>query len=166
MEVYAAISLLGIAGPVFIHGNINSEIYIEKVLPIIALQIFDRKKKTNDPTTTRMIQNFRRYIFQQDLAPCHRSQRTQKFLKKQLGKKFLPANKTPPAFIEWPIEQFWNVIKEEVYSKGQPKNMRQLKFRIRKAFKNFSFDWLTNTWNTMEDRMNAIIAVDGGHTRY
>jgi hypothetical protein len=138
----------------------------EKVLPIIALQIIDRKKKTNDPTTTRMIQNFRQLVFQQDLAPCHRSNLTQDFLKEHLGNKFLPKNKTPPAFVEWPVEQFWNAIKQEVYSKGQPKNMKQLKFRIRKAFKNFSFEWLANTWNTMDERMNSIISVAGGHTRF
>lgn len=164
--MYAAISPLGIAGPVFVEGNINSEIYIEKVLPIIALQIIDRKKKTDDPTTTRMIKNLRRFVFQQDLAPCHRSNRTQNFLLQQLGKHFLPKDETPPAFVEWPVEQFWNAIKQEVYSKGQPKNMKQLKFRIRRAFKNFSFDWLTNTWNTMDERINSIISAGGGHTRF
>jgi hypothetical protein len=144
----------------------NSEIYIKKVLPTIALEIMKRKRKTNNPTTTRMVKNLKRYIFQQDLAPSHRSNQTQQFLKLKLGKKFLTKDETPPAFVEWPIEMFWNAIKQEVYSEGKPKDMRQLKFRIRKAFKNFSFDWLTNTWNSMEDRINSVIAVRGGHTKY
>lgn len=165
-EVYASISSMGIAGPIFVDGNVNTQIYIAKVLPKIALEINKRKRKTDDPTTTRMVPNVRRYIFQQDLAPSHRSNRTQKFLKARLGKKFLSADKSPPAFVEWPIEQFWNAIKQEVYSKGKPKNMRQLKSRIRKAFKKFDFNWLKNTWNTMPDRINAVIAANGGHTKY
>jgi hypothetical protein len=165
-EVYASISSMGIAGPVFVDGKINSEVYMEKVLPIIALQITKRKTKTNDPTTTRMISNTRRFVFQQDLAPSHRSKVTQRFLKLNLGNNFLKKDDTPPAFVEWPIECFWNVIKKEVYSKGKPKDMRQLKRRIRKAFIDFDFDWLKNTFNSMPDRINAIIAAEGGHTRY
>lgn len=165
-EVYASISATGIAGPVFIDGNVNSQIYIEKVLPKIALEIKKRRNKTNDPTTTRMVPDVRHFVFQQDLAPSHRSNDTQQFLKLKLGKNFLPKDETPPAFVEWPIECFWNAIKQDVYSKGKPKNMHQLKFRIRKAFKNFSFDWLTNTWNSMENRINSVIAEKGGHTQY
>jgi hypothetical protein len=165
-EVYASISSMGIAGPIFVDGNVNSQIYIEEVLPTIALEIMERKTKTNNPTTTRMVPNVRRFVFQQDLAPSHRSLPTQQYLQRHLGNKFLPANHTPPAFVEWPIEMFWNAVKQEVYSKGKAKNMHQLKVRIRQAFKNFDLEWLNNTWNTMPDRMHSIIAVEGGHTRY
>ena len=51
-EVYASISSMGIAGPVFVDGTVTSEIYIEKVLPIIALQVAERTRKTSNTTTT------------------------------------------------------------------------------------------------------------------
>ena len=156
---------MGIAGPVFIDGRVNSQVYIQKVLPIIAFQVKNRKTTTNDPTTTRMVPNVRNFIFQQDLAPSHTSNATQKYLQDNLP-KFLPKESTPPAFVEWPIEMFWNEIKSKVYSNGKPKNMEELKSRIKKEFHHFDFNWLTETWNTMQKRMKEIIRVKGKHTKY
>jgi hypothetical protein len=61
---------------------------------------------------------------------------------------------------------FWNQVKQEVYSEGQPKNMIQLKNRISKVFENFDVDWLKKVWDTMPERMEAVIAAQGRHTKY
>jgi hypothetical protein len=165
IEVYASISSMGIAGPVFIDGRVNSKVYIEEVLPIIAFEVKNRTITTDDPTTTRMVPHVRNFVFQQDLAPSHTSNATQMHLQHHLP-NFLPKKSTPPAFVEWPIEMFWNEMKREVYSKGKPKNMDELKSRVREAFHNFDFNWLKETWNTMPKRMEEIITAQGGHTKY
>jgi hypothetical protein len=162
--VYASISALGIAGPVFIEGRVNAKVYVEKVLPVIAFEIKNRMERTDDPTTTRMVPNTRTFIFQQDLASSHTSGLTQTHLQQFLP-NFLPKESTPPAFVEWPIECFWNQIKTIVYSK-KSKNMKELKLRIRKAFRDFDVNWLKNTWESMPKRMDAIIQAKGGHTKY
>ena len=113
-----------------------------------------------------MVPNVTHFTFQQDLAPVHRSDRTQQYLQQHLPNKFLSKDETPPAFVEWPIEMFWNEIKQQVYSHGKPNNMTQLKSRIRNAFQNFDFDWLKKTWETMPDRINSVIAAQGTHTKY
>ncbi len=161
VEVYASISSMGIAGPVFIDGSVNSQTYIDKVLPIIALEIKNRTKKTDNPTTTRMVPNTRKFVFQQDLATSHTSNVTQKFLCKNIP-NFLDKKSTPPAFVEWPIEMFWNEIKTKVYSK-KPKTMKELKKTIRQEFSQFDIKWLKSAWDTMPERINAIISAKGGH---
>jgi hypothetical protein len=155
---------MGIAGPIFIDDRVNSKVYIEKVLPIIAFGVKNRREKTDDPTTTRMVPDIRTYIFQQDLASSHTSGATQMHLQEHLP-NFLPKKLTPPAFVEWPIEMFWNEMKTKVYSK-KSRNMEELKFRIREEFRRFDFNWLKATWDTMPERMNAIVDAKGGHTKY
>jgi hypothetical protein len=164
-EVYASISSMGIAGPVFVDGPVNSDVYIEDVLPTILFQVKKRTKKTSNPTTTRMVPNVRNFVFQQDLATSHTSRKTQEYLQ-DCFPNFLPKKSTPPVLVEWPIEMFWNQVKQEVYSEGKPKNMIQLKNRISKVFENFDIDWLKKAWNTMPERMEAVIVAQGGHTEY
>ena len=73
----------------------------------------------------------------------------------------------PPAFVEWPVEEFFNELKSRVSKKGRAPNLRTLKMRIRQECRDPSmFEWLTATWATMDERMQDVIDASVGHTQY
>ena len=79
-----------------------------------------------------------RYIFWPDLAGAHYSKKAVQFLKDQ-NIKFLPKSENPPNTPEIRcIEDFWSLIKGEVYKDGwEAENLDQLEKRIKYCFKNF-----------------------------
>ena len=103
---------------------------------------------------------------QQDLAPAHKSNLAQEWCEENCP-EFIPKEDAPPAFVEWPVEEFFNLLKHQVYSKGRPETMRALKSRIRAACRDPSWtEWLQKTFATMPDRMKAVIEAKGWHTKY
>lgn len=167
-EVYVGISALGISGPVFIDSpeTVRAANYVSDVLPVIAGSVSSRKRKTNDPTTTRLFKRPNQFIFQQDLASAHRSNLAQKWCKENLP-KFLPKGDTPPAFVEWPVENFFSELKRRVYRLGRPTTLRILKSRVRKVCRDPELlHWLKNAFDSMPRRIQAVIDSKGWRTKY
>jgi len=159
---------LGIAGPVFIDSpeTIRAANYVKDVLPVIAGEIKKRTKKTNDPTTTRLVRDTRKFWFQQDLARPHTAKVSQKWCNDNLP-NFIDKKRAPPAFVEWPVEAFFGELKRRVYKAGRYPNLRTLKTAIRRECRgSWVFDWLKATFATMDDRMQAVIDAKGQHTGY
>jgi transposase len=167
-EVYVGVCSRGITGPVFIDSpeTVCAANYVHDVLPAIAASVKSRTKRTNDPTTTKLFQNPGRFLFQQDLASAHRSNLSQQWCRDNLH-SFIPKQKTPPAFVEWPVENFFSELKRRVYKLGRPTTLSILKRRVRRICRDPElFEWLKSTFDSMPNRIQAIIDADGWHTRY
>ena len=140
--------------------------YVKDVLPVIAGGIKKRTKKTNDPTTTRLVRDTRKFWFQQDLARPHTAKVSQKWCKNNLP-NFIDSKRAPPAFVEWPVEAFFGELKRRVYKAGRYENLRTLKMAIRRECRSrWVFDWLKATFATMDDRIQAVIDAKGQYTGY
>jgi hypothetical protein len=167
-EVYVGVTSRGITGPVFIDSpeTVCAANYVSRVLPGLTSGIPARKRKTNDPTTTCLFAKPTQFVFQQDLASAHRSNLAQEWCRENLP-SFMPKAETPPAFVEWPVENFFNELKRRVYKLGRPTSLRILKSRVRKACRDPELLlWLKNTFDSMPRRIRAIIDAKGWQTKY
>ena len=120
-ECYCGISYYGITGPVWLDSpaTINSDVYTTDIVPGLVEPIYTRKEKTDNPLTTKMFRGLNNWHFQQDLASAHRSSQTQKFLREYSKiHSFWDRDQSPPKFVEWPIEAFWNTLEARVYKNG------------------------------------------------
>ena len=105
-------------------------------------------------------------IFQQDGAPCHKSRLMMAWFKKQgitlldwLGQS-LDMN---------PSENLWTAFKRILYKRFKPpRNLAQLEFNMRRAWKLLGKDkeLLFNLCDSMERRIDRLVEVEGGHTKY
>lgn len=165
-EVYIGCCRRGMTPPVFIDSpaRVNAQNYVGEVLPTMARDVSKRKKKTNDPTTTRLFTSVKKWTFQQDLARPHIARHTQQYLKDNVPAFWTP-DETPPKLFEWPIEQLWNELQRRVYSRGRPRDLKQLKKWITAECKDPSwFEWLTNVWDSFPRRVQDICEAEGWWT--
>ena len=118
--VWVAISEKGMSGFMIqkSRGAINSDKYIDildqKLIPFISEDHSDGNN-----------------IFWPDLASCHYSSQTQRWLREQKI-NFLPKDVNPPNVPQLPpIERFWFFLKDKVYTKGwKPQNIDELEAKI------------------------------------
>ncbi len=165
-ELYIGVCAQGVSSPIFIDGpeRVNSHNYTAEILPHFRKQIFDRTEETKDPSTTKLFGD--EYLFEQDLAPPHWAKKSVKYLE-QFIPKFLPKDKTPTRFLEWPVEQFFNALEARVYKRGKADDLKQLKRWIRKDLKDpFWFEWCATTFATMHQRCVDVCEQEGWHTRH
>ena len=110
------------------------------------------------------IPNHRRgQILQQDGAPSHTSISTSKFLKAKKIK----------VFQDWPaqspdmniIEHVWGRMKEEAW-KTKPKNLDDLWEACKAAFFAIPDDSINKLYESLPNRMDAVLQDHGSHTRY
>ncbi len=165
-ECYVGVTRWGMTPPVFIDSpeRVNAANYVSDILPTMARAVSSREEKTDNPTTTRLFRNNKKWIFEQDLARPHISKVTLAYLAENVPKFWTPAE-TPPKLFEWPIEQFWNELERRVYKRGRPKDLKQLKNWIRyECNQNYWFEWLANTWDTFPRRIQDICEAEGWYT--
>ena len=84
-----------------------------------------------------------KYIFWPDLAPAHYSKETQAFYKEN-NIKYIPKENNPPSVPECrPIEDFWVILKRQVYKDGyQAKNIDVLIRKIKYCLKTIDQDFV------------------------
>ena len=105
-------------------------------------------------------------IFQQDRAPCHKLRLMMAWFKKQ-GITLLDWPGQSPDMN--PIKNLWTAFKRILYQKFKPpRNLAQLEFNMRKAWKLLGKDkeLLFNLCDSMERRIDRLVEVEGGHTKY
>ena len=99
-------------------------------------------------------------ILQQDGAPSHTSISTSKFLKA----------KNIKVLQVWPaqspdIEHVWGRMKEEAL-KTKPKNLDELWEACKTAFFAIPDDFINKLYESLLNRMDAVLQAHGSHTRY
>ena len=128
-----------------VEGNINSLKYQE----VLAASYIPNHKRGQ--------------ILQQDGAPSHTSISTSKFLKAKKIK----------VLQDWPtqspdmniIEHVWGRMKEEAW-KTKPKNLDELWEACKTAFFAIPDDFIKKLYESLPNRMDAVLQAHGSHTRY
>jgi len=102
------------------------------------------------------------FIFQQDNAPCHKSQYTMEFFKES---KVTLLDWPPQSPDLNPIEHVWSYMKLKLTEK-EVKNKKQLITEIFNIWHAIPNDFIRNLYDSMPNRVEAVIRAKGGHTSY
>lgn len=102
-------------------------------------------------------------IFQQDGAPCHRSKQSITFLEENAINYIC----------DWPaqspdlnvIENMWSYVKQKLYL-TEFNNINELWMNFKKEFFEVPNDYIRNLYASFKTRINAVLAANGGITKY
>ena len=104
-----------------------------------------------------------RCLFQQDGAPAHRSESTKAYLTaKQIRLLQSWPSQSPDLSV---IENLWNLLKERVFLR-QPKTVDQLWQIAEEEWNKIPNDAIRSLYQSIPRRIEATVAVRGGHTKY
>jgi transposase len=103
-------------------------------------------------------------IFQEDNARPHTS-KIAAATREESGLNFLPWPAQSPDLN--PIENLWDAVKKRVYSRRKkPKNLFELTRAVKAAWKSIPLKRIQRLVDSLPRRIEAVIAADGGPTRY
>lgn len=103
-------------------------------------------------------------IFQEDNARPHTS-KIAVAAREQSGLKFLPWPAQSPDLN--PIENLWDRVKKRVYSRRKkPKNLFELTRAVKAAWKAIPLEHIQVLVDSLPRRIEAVIAAEGGPTKY
>ena len=98
-----------------------------------------------------------------DNAPCHRARKVRTWMTQQ---QITLMEVWPPQSLDLnPIEHVWDLLGRLMDDK-QPKNLRELESRLAEEWKKISAIEIQKLIATMPDRIQAVHANKGGHTKY
>ena len=103
------------------------------------------------------------YIFQQDNAPGHASNKTQAWLLKNLAGAWSKGYWPPSSPDLNPLEySVWSVVEARACATPHP-NLDSLRLAICTELDNLSFAYLVKTCKSFRGRCEAVIEAEGGH---
>ena len=146
--VFGILTAYGLSDLVFIDGNMNADQY----LVIVSNAILETcsKYRIND------------FIFQQDGAPCH----TAKKVKEWFADNYIILSDHPAQSPDLnPIEHVWCEIKRQLGSQRFI-SVAELNNQILEIWNNFPLESCVTLIESMENRVKAILAANGKHTKY
>lgn len=146
--------------------NVTAEYYQTQVLEKELKPALLRTATTGRIDQRRLVPEPESAVFQQDGATPHTALRTQQWCEENL-----------PAFIpkaEWPgnspdlnvIENLWSILDTEAYKDPTPSTMKQLRRRLRHAWKMISQTDLRALVHSMPDRLENVRKSNGGPSGY
>jgi hypothetical protein len=103
-------------------------------------------------------------VFQQDRASCHHAKTTTAWLERNCIETFLHPSSSPDLS---PIEPLWHRLKTLIRGRSHPPiSLDELKSAVREAWDQIT-EWDIHAHvKHMKDRVLAVLAVNGGHTKY
>jgi transposase len=103
-------------------------------------------------------------VFQEDGASCHRAKSTKAWLKRNSVISFAHPAKSPDLLL---IESVWHIMKSKIRAQTHlPTSLKGLKVAVLKAWDDITPDEINAHVKHMEDRVKAVLAAKGGHTRF
>lgn len=149
--VWGCMSAVGVGELFVCEGRMNSQHYIqmlEEVLEPSALKLFDGEVP--------------QYYFQQDNAPCHKSQQSVRWFSDNNVRLLDWPAQSPDLS---PIEHLWQILKVKV-AKHVCKHKNILKQTIFEEWEKISVDECYHLVASMPKRVRAVIKAGGGSTKY
>ena len=134
-------------------GGMNTQRYCEQVLESVVKGFFEEMRGERG-----------HIFFQQDNMSCH----TSKHMKSWFSKNSIPLLFHPPNSPDLsPIEPVWHELKTLVWRRPHsPTNINELKMAVLQAWEKLSVVDIDKYIMTMPERITAVLASHGGHTRY
>lgn len=129
-------------------GNITADSYIKHIIPQILVDLEDH------PELQVM----------EDNAPSHKAAKTQRYW----GLFEVFPMEWPPCSPDLnPIENVWREIKRLIRNMEKlPRTVEEMQEAFRWAWDQVTDDYVISLVNTMPERMAAVIAASGGHTKW
>ena len=131
-------------------GNLNAARYVNEVLRLIAV-----------PAVQKLGQGA---VYQDDNAPAHRGRVATDFLRNQnVTRMYWPA--LSPDLN--PIEHLWDELGRRIHENyPPPRNVNELFMNLDQEWNQLPQRTIGNLVDSMRRRCQAVIAAQGGHTRY
>lgn len=150
LMIWGAISSKGTSEIQFCEGTMDQFKYIETI-------------KTFLPTARNWYRR-RKWIFQQDSAPCHTAKRVKSFMASNVLDVLSWPGNSPDMN---PIEHMWALLKNEIY-KLNINSISELKVAIKDAWENSDIlkKHAKCLISSMPRRVKAILKAKGGITKY
>lgn len=134
-------------------GGMTAERYREQVLEGVLLEFWEQMSSERGEV-----------FFQQDGASAHTAKVTKAWLQLK-GITIFPHPACSPNLN--PIEHLWHLLKEIIRGRERtPTTIDELKEAVRQAWDQITVDEVDKYAGSMGDRVEAVIAAKGGHTRF
>ena len=105
------------------------------------------------------------FIFQQDGSPVHTSEMCLKYINRVMPQTLIKPEWPSYSPDQSPIENVWSWLKIKV-NKDMPRTVEALKKSIKNHWKSVDEEFLTPYYNSMPERMEALIENEGNKLNY
>ena len=146
-------------GAITSRGAISLEIFEENLNSSRYLAILKKKRKE---LRKKLPEGF---IFQQDGSPVHTAQMCLEYIEEKFPQSLIKPEWPSYSPDLSPIENVWAWLKNQV-NKDMPKTVSALKKSIKKHWELVNEEFLSPYYNSMQNRMEALIEKDGDKINY
>ena len=146
--------------------SLIADYYINNILEKEVKPLLRRKNVNEAIDKRKLFSSNRHMTFVRDGAPAHAVKATQAWCKRNLP-NFIEKTSWPPNSPDInPVENLWSIMDEVVYKDPTPKTMKDLKRRLKQAWKNIPLSTLHDLSHSMPQRLQNVIKNKGGHARF